>query len=391
VTPKPLLDPKLTFASLEDEIETVCKASQPEGDGVNLLDPRTSARVEFLTALGVDLSALDATALELALGSTAYWEEKFASVKQVPHDRRLGTLLDGWLLLKRKKAKPTTLVRLQGHKKAFESLMHDDKVVLDADMPVDVLTEQKVEDVFHAIDAEERDEATKHKKWLTFKNFIRHVTSKKLIPMPMNMDSDDLMFEVTTKEKPKPVMAEVREFLGTLPDRLRLYALLAANCGMNNVDIGKLTTGQIDFAARTLTRKRVKTGKWKKVPTVTYWLWNETIQLLKQEMTPDASFALLDTKGQPLYIDSKDGPDGASLYDKIKSSWRDHFGRDGSKKYTLKDFRFISADLIKDSAHRLYQEVWLGHSPKTPAAKSYSSSEDCTEICKWLRTQYFPK
>ena len=77
---KPLLDPTLTFDSVEDEIEAVCNASQPEGDGVNVLDPRTSARVEFLSALGVDLSGLDPVALELALGSAAYWEERFAKV-----------------------------------------------------------------------------------------------------------------------------------------------------------------------------------------------------------------------------------------------------------------------------------------------------------------------
>jgi integrase len=387
---KPLLDPTLTFGSVEDEIEAVCNAPQPEGDGVNLLDPRTSARVEFLSALGVDLSGLDVVALELALGSASYWEERFARVKKVPEDRRLGTLLDGWLLLKRKKSKPTTLVRLQGHKKAFERLTHDKAVVLDADMPVDVLTEQKVEEVFYAIDAEDRDEATKDKKWLTFKNFVRYVVSKRLVPLPLNMDTEDLTFEVTTKEKEKPVMADVRDFLGSLPDRLRLYALLAANCGMNNCDIGKLTENQIDFTARTLTRKRVKTGKHKKVPTVTYWLWDETLQLLSQEMTENACFALLDANGKPLYIDSKDGPE-ASLYDKIKSSWRDHFGRDGSKKYTLKDFRFIPADLIKDSQYRLYRDAWLGHSPKSVAEKSYSSSEDCTEVCKWLHTQFFPQ
>lgn len=387
---KPLLDPTLTFTSLDDEIEAVRRASQPEGDGVNVLDPRTSARAAFLAARGIDLSGLDAVSLEIALGSAAYWEEKFASVRKVPEDRRIGTLLGGWLLLKRKKAKATTLVRLQGHKKAFESLKNKDKVVLAADMPVDVLTEQKVEDVFHTIDGEECDEATKQKKWMTFKNFVRHVVTKRLIALPLNLDSIDLTFEVTPKEKPTPVMADVRDFLSTLPDRLRLYAILAANCGMNNVDIGKLTTGQIDFTARTLTRKRVKTGKHKKVPTVTYWLWEETVQLLRQEMTEGGEYALLDSKGQPLYIDTKDGPQGASLYDKIKSSWRDYFGRDGAKKYTLKDFRYFSSDLIKGSPFRLYQEVWLGHSPKTVAAKNYSGAEDCTEVCKWLHTRFFP-
>lgn len=387
---KPLLDPKLTFATLEDEIEAVRRAADPEGDGVNVLDPRTSAKVAFLSSLGVDLSHLDPVALEIGLGSAGYWQERFAGVKQLPDDRRIGTLLGGWLLLKRKKAKPTTLVRLQGHKKAFESLKNKDKVVLAADMPVDVLTEQKVEEVFHAIDSEVCDETTKHKKWVTFKNFMRHVVSKRLVPEPLNLDSPLLVFDLTPKQKPTPVMVDVIEFIAALPDRLRLYALLAANTGMNNVDIGKLSRFQIDLDAQTLTRKRVKTASWKDVPTVTYWLWDETVQLLRQHMAEGGEYALLDAKGQPLYLDKKDA-DGASLYDKIKSSWRDHFGRDGAKKYTLKDFRFFSADLIKNGPHRIFQDVWLGHSPKTVAAKNYSGAEDCSEVCRWLHQHYFPK
>jgi hypothetical protein len=388
---KPLLDPAITFDSIEAEIEAVRRATQPEGDGLNVLDPRTSARVAFLSSQGIDLSKLDAATLEIALGSAAFWEHRFASVKRVPDDRRIGTALNNWFVLKRKKATATTLVRLQGHKKAFECLKNKDVVVLTADMPVDVLTEQKVEEVFHAINGEDGLDSTKHKKWVTFKNFVRYVVSKRLVPEPLNLDSEFLTFAVTATQKLTPVMKDVREFISDLPDRLRLYALLAANAGLNNVDIGKLSRFQIDLTAKTLTRKRVKTATWANVPTVTYLLWDETIDLLRQQMEKTGEYALLDSKGQPLYIDKKDGSDGASLYDKIKSSWRDYFGRDGSKKYTLKDFRFFSADLIKNGPHRIFQDVWLGHSPKTVAAKNYSGAEDCTEVCKWLHQFYFPK
>ena len=385
---KPLLDPKLAFASLEDEIEAVRRVTQPEGDGVNVLDPRTSARVAFLAAQGIDLSKLDAATLEIGLGSAPYWEHRFAGVKRVPDDRRIGTLLDGWMVLKRRKGRPTTLVRLQGHKRAFECLKNNEKVVLDADMPVEVLTEQKIAEVFHAIDAEVGDEGTKEKKWHTFRNFVRHVVRLRMVPEPLNLDSPDFVFEVTLKQKLTPVMKDVRDFIDTLPPRLKLYALLAANTGMNNIDIGMLERRQIDLASRTLTRKRVKTQGWDEVPTVTYHLWDDTAKLLKEQMADSGPHALLDARGEPLYIETKDGPNGASLYDKIKSSWRDYFGRKKVKKYTLKDFRFFSADLIKNGPYRVYQEVWLGHSPKTVAAKNYSGAEDCTEVCKWLYQFY---
>ncbi len=389
---KPLIDPRRTFATPEEEIDAVVRASQPEGDGVNVLDPRTSARAAFLAATGVDLAGVDPTVLEIGLGSDSYWREMFAAAKQVPEDRRVGRLLDGWVVLKAKKAKPTTLIRLLGVKKAFECLKHDEKVVLSADMAVDVLTEQRVEEVFHALDAENRNAATKHKKWVIFKSFVRYVVKKRLVPLPLNLDDKLLSFGVTPKEKPKPVLADVRDFIAGLPERLRLYALLAANCGMNNVDIGKLEPRQIDLAAKTLTRKRVKTASWKDVPTVTYRLWDETAELLRRQMTAGGQYALLDARGQPLYLDSKEGAGAAKLYDKIKSSWRDHFGRDGAKKYTIKDFRFISADIIKDDPqYRAYREAWLGHSPKTVAERNYSSSEDCTHVCEWLHARFFPK
>lgn len=388
---KPILDPKLKFASLEDEIDAVCATPQPEGDGVNLLDPRTANRVALLRELGVDLSGIDPALLEIALGSKAYWDEKEATTTKVPDDRRIGTLLDRWLQLKWLKLEPNTLGRLQGITKELKYLKHDKKLVLSEDMSVEVLTESKVEEVFHALAAEELDNQTKDKKWGTFKGFVRYVAMQRLVPLPLNLAHDLLTFELLPKEKPKPVMSDVRKFIGELPDRFRLYTLLAANCGMNNGDIGYLEHRQIDFAARTLTRKRVKTKKWAKVPTVVYRLWDETVALLRQEMTTEGNFVLVDAKKQPLYIESKEGGK-AKLYDKIKTSWRDHFGRANTKQYTLRDFRFISADLIKDSpAHRIYQSVWLGHSPKDVDETNYASAQDCTHVCEWLRTLYFPQ
>jgi hypothetical protein len=285
----------------------------------------------------------------------------------------------------------TTLNRLKGIVKELKHLKNEKTVVLSADLHVDILTEPKIEEVFHTLAATELDDGTKVKKWVTFKSFVRYVARQRLIPLPLNLDDKLLTFEVLPKEKPKPDMSDVRRFVGALPDRFRLYALLAANCGMNNKDIGLLEHRQIDFTARTLTRKRVKTKKWDKVPTVVYRLWDETAALLRQEMSSGGQFVLLDAMKQPLYIESKEGGN-AKLYDKIGASWRDHFRRRKGKRYTLKDFRFISSDLIKDDhEYRIYQPVWLGHSPQKVDETNYSSAQNCTRVCEWLRTLYFPQ
>ena len=203
------------------------------------------------------------------------------------------------------------------------------------------------------------------------------------------MKSKLLVFAVDAVEKAPPDPAKIKAFLDTLPDRLKLYALLALNTGSNNIDIGRLRHRQIDLEKRTLVKRRQKTGEWEKVPKITYWLWNETVRLLRQERDPDGEFVLTDARGGCLYISTK-SEEGAKHYDKIKSQWRDHFGRSEAKLYTLKDFRFFSADLIKESEWRGMWEIFLGHSLRTVAERHYGSNENCTKVCQYLETVFYP-
>jgi len=245
-------------------------------------------------------------------------------------------------------------------------------------------------------------EGTGKKKWDSWSNFVNYLAENRLISRPVNLDSSVFRFKIVTVEKPTPDMAQVRKFLDGLPDRFRLYALLAANCGMNNTDIAKLQfwtilekvpLAMLDLDKRVLRRKRVKTSTSKSVPTVNYWLWDETVRLLKQEQAKTGPLVLLDAKDEPLMIERKGGVvEKASVYDKIKSSWRDHFGRGEEKLFTVSDFRDISSSLIQHhKQHRKYWDVFLGHSPRSVAGKNYATSEDVSHICKWLEKSYFPK
>ncbi len=185
-------------------------------------------------------------------------------------------------------------------------------------------------------------------------------------------------------------MKKIVAFLEVLPPRLKLYALLALNCSMNNVDIGALRPDQVDWKRRTPTRKRVKTKDSENVPTVTYKLWDVTCDLLKSQK---ASGALLLTTdgGEPLYV-SEIRAGVPYHYDRIKSQWRDHFKRKkGQKKFTLQQFRFFGADLLKDTQYRSYRRAFLGHAPDTVLEKNYSSNEDVSKPCEYLERLLFPK
>lgn len=175
-------------------------------------------------------------------------------------------------------------------------------------------------------------------------------------------------------------------FVNALPDRLKLYALLAFNTGCNNTDVGHLTEANLDLTAGTIVRKRVKTEGCENVPTTRYYLWAETKRLLQQEMTHGAEYLLLDAKGKPLYVTSKE--DGGSVYDKLKSQWRDVLGRSDERPYTPRDFRdFGSIMLQRSNQFRSYRQAWLGHSPTSVADRNYRGEEDVTEACKWMEAE----
>jgi len=307
----------------------------------------------------------------------------------------VGEALDQYYALQLVNSEPSSLIRLHSFVRDFKALTlpsvdgRPGAAVLSADMPLTVIDEGKVLQVFHFVDKVKNEGSSKVRYFGMFRAFVTHCAEMNLIPLPKNIRSRKLTWEVTTKAKEMPDWDVVREFLKKLPDRLRLYALLALNTGMNNTDIAHLEERQIDFKRRTLRRKRVKTEGWEKVPTVLYALWDETLQLLRQEMTTGATYALLDAAGKPLYVESKGVGGKPKLYDKVKSQWRDTLGRSSDRPFTLKDFRDFGSLLLQNGPFRTYQASWLGHTPKEVHETNYSGMEDVRSACKWMEQVIF--
>jgi len=359
-------------------------------------DPHTVKILGRLDELGIDTGVFYTfTKLELdyALGATDYWDEKQVPKNLSQVERTISHHLHRWAELMRQRTTPSTMSVVKSYLKIFQDIRNGERLVLSGGMLIDVLTETKLDDAYLAFKSwKKKEESTKQKQFIYFRSFVRHLIERKFIPPLANIDSKAFTFKVKKSGKEPAHAIRIREFLLKLPDRFRLYALLALNCAMNNIDIGELTHSQINWTTSALTRKRVKTGGHDRVPVVRYKLWSETVQLLKQEMTYGSKdqLMLLDSAGAPLYVAQFEEDGTAYQYDKIKSSWRDHFGRSGDKEFTLRDFRYFGADLLEESPHKRDRESFLGHSPKSVEGIHYKRTvTDVSAACDYIRKMLF--
>ena len=94
--------------------------------------------------------------------------------------------------------------------------------------------------------------------------FIAWNSELGLIPPPGNLRSRKFRF---SKSRPQGLSradlftpGEFRILLAAAGERLRLFLLLMANCGMYQGDVSDLGEDEVDWQARTITRSRSKTG-----------------------------------------------------------------------------------------------------------------------------------
>jgi integrase len=250
------------------------------------------------------------------------------------------------------------------------------------DADVAIYDEPYVEKSYLDLRSRNLSESRKKKRWDILRRFLRYLWSRRLIELPRNLDSYG--FTVRPQKIPTYPLPQVRKALARLQPRQRLYGLLALNCGCNNVDIGQLRKDQVDREAGTLTRRRVKTGDNPQVPTVTYSLWPETLALLKNHWSAHPELALTSKDNTPLWTASVEG-DRTPRKDLILKQWQK-----AKPGIPLKALRSISATLLEShETYGRYVPHFLGHSPKTIAARHYAAPSQglFDEALRWLHDQ----
>jgi len=180
---------------------------------------------------------------------------------------------------------------------------------------------------------------------------------------------------------------------------------LTLNCGFGAGEIGQLLKGEYNSATGRIIHKRCKTQKSKNTPTVCYKLWEETKELLDKEIArcqqypkkPDsAPFLLINRNGSRLWYEVfKDGR--VSKNDTISRNFNRLVARlqasdPNVPEVSYYQLRKTSATLIyNEPKYRIYNELWLAHSPRSVADRHYNAVEDTIldDCIAWLHSQYF--
>ena len=273
----------------------------------------------------------------------------------------VGQALQRWHDLKFPEWSATTLREVQDFMKEFKELKDSDgRVVLFGEWGVTRIDEAMIEDLFLTL----RDnymkplgEVARKKRWQRLRQFIKYLSGKKLIEQPRNLWDFSI---AVPKKTPKVVRVEKAvAVLKALKPRFRLYALLGINCSMNPVDIGNLTKNMVDWERGILTKKRVKTASEENVPVVSYKLWPETLDLLREMRdTKHPELVLTNLHGTPLYshrvVDRK-----PVINAPIIQQWTD-----AKTGMVLTDWRDLGANLVyTHPLFRALNQLYLGHAP----------------------------
>jgi hypothetical protein len=249
---------------------------------------------------------------------------------------------------------------------------------LGEDTDVSSIDEEMVERVYLSLKNSGYTPGTRKKRYGFFKRLVRYLYTRKYLELPRNLHESK--FRVPTTAVKEYDLAEVRKVLDGLRPRLRLYAMLGLNCGMTAVDIGALTHSMI--VDGVLTRKRVKTEGQETVPTVSYVLWPETLELIEQFRSSHPTLVLTTSTGTPLVEYRQEG-DQTPCKDMIGKMWRRH-----KVPIPLSAFRSISATALE--SHDIFSrhtDRFLGHSEKDFKLKWYAApaGESFEAAMVWLR------
>lgn len=304
--------------------------------------------------------------------------EKVAAPAAKSKDRRFQTHVDKFLSVIQGSSKPLTFREIRDYLKAVTT-------VFGAESDVSEIDEGRVEAVFLTLKKATLSDGTKKKRWSFFKRFCAYLVEKKVIPPLGNLMSKSYKFKVDKKKVKVYDTKVVRAVLAGLTDRQRLYALLGLNCGMTSADIGQMTRDMI--VGDKLTRRRVKTGHIDSVPTVTYRLWPEVLELLRTCGSDHPTLVLTGRTGEALWSSRQEADGRTPQKDMINQQWKR-----ARIAIPHKAFRSISATLLE--SHKDWRndiDYFLGHTPDFNGTHYAAPSEELfAEACSWLRSQIYP-
>lgn len=235
--------------------------------------------------------------------------------------------------------------------------------------------------------------------WQLFRVWVIDLAERRLIPMPMNILSKKFLVQVPKLKYRYWTREEFQNMYSRTTERNKLFLLLTANCGFYNSDIGCLKKSELDLKKGSITRQRTKTGEELEVnhlpsngvPVITWYLWPETLKLLKKHLSNDPVLALTNEDGGCLW---KDGVHANGKYWKIDNIHTAFSRMVKSLKIedynTIENLRKTSAQFLSDSEYRDCVKQFGGWAERDIEKTNYVAvtEERFKKACMWLRGKY---
>ena len=224
----------------------------------------------------------------------------------------------------------------------------------------------------------------------SLRSFIRWLWGIEVISeLPRNLTAKSLRITAESKDIHVFSIKDIRKIYSSAKETLRLYILLALNCGMTQIDISDIRAEDVSWSQSTWSRKRGKTRQFENVPTVTYALWPETLDLLKKLQSNNSERLLVAPAGGPLKFEVvRDG----------KTVKNDHIGLSFRRLIKplglygqFKMLKKTSASLLRD--HQNFsglESLFLDHAPRSVSDKHYAKvpTQLLADALNWLRGEF---
>lgn len=233
-----------------------------------------------------------------------------------------------------------------------------------------------------------------------FRQFVRWLWQREEISLPRNLDHNDFRFKLSGKQVQVYTSDQLASLYAAATDRVKLFMLLALNCGMTARDISDLHPKEVAWNKGSIIRQRSKTrGLGNDSPTVVYQLWPSTMKLLRALRSDNPDRVLIGENGNPLVHEMLKADGTGRRTDAIRLAFRRAVEKvnrnaaqndEGTPRSPIKAeftrLRRTSASLLRNKFDEALAEVWLAHSPKGVGERHYFAvyQERLDEAVYWL-------
>jgi hypothetical protein len=303
--------------------------------------------------------------------------------------RTVGEMATRFLDTKRQQAK--TEQRSVGRFANIETYINHFRDFVGKDKPITVIDAVILADYhqkqLEGIDGDEITSWTGRDRLQVARQFIRFCFELGAIDLPRNIDSKNLTITCTPGEiKPMPIKALVQR-VKAATGRLKVELMLMANCGFYQVDAADLKHVEVDWKAGTIKRKRSKTKGVENAPTVTYYIWPTTLELLRKAASNDGPLVLATKNGLATVRDQITEEGKAVRTDSTAQAYARLQDRIGVERWPLKSIRKAAATLIgRHPQYGRYAQYFLGQAPENVADAHYVKPDEAQfkECLEWL-------